>query len=303
MGLAGDQAGPVVVASRRHRAGGGVAQVAQYQYVLHAGHLAQRFVQHRLHDAGRAAPPGAVHRQHCLGFAIVQAGHDGLRPEARKQGHQHGANFQYGKEGDEGLRQVGQVQADPVALADVQRLQGPGQAADFGIKLAVAQGLAVFRVFTLPDQEGLLPHRRAAVPVQAVEHDVGGAADAPACPLDAARGVEHLGVGFIKSHVAEVEHLLHQPGRVGIGTGTQTLEAGFANLAQKGGQVGRRHQFRGGYPVKRSFGRIHAPIVAERRDGVQCRGTRASFFLRNQAQSEGRYIHACRRSNPQPQIG
>ena len=53
---------------------------------------------------------------------------------------------------------------------------------DVTVKFPVGQRALLALVLTFPDQERLVPDRRAAMLVDAIENDVGGAADAPVRP-------------------------------------------------------------------------------------------------------------------------
>ena len=245
---------PPVIATGLHRHRQLVAQTLHDDHVLHTRHLRERLVQHRLHRAHAAAAPGAVGGDDGARAAVLQARDQRLRTEAREQRHDDGANLQDREEGDEGFRQVGHVDAHHVALAHAHLPERAGEPAGFGVELGVAERALLIRILALPHQEGLVPHRRAAVAVDAVEHDVGGAADAPARPGLPFGQVQHLRVGRVETEVAELEHLLHQPTRIGVGARAERLEALLADMAQKGGEHAALDQLGGRRPVKRGVG-------------------------------------------------
>ena len=220
--------------------------------------LGERVVEHRLHRHGLAAAPAAVGGDHRLRAAVAQSSRQRLRPETREQRHQDRAELQHREERDIGLGQVRHVQADDVAAAEAERAQPAGEAADLGIEFAIAETALLGRVLAFPDQEGLFPDRAAAMAVEAIQHDVGGAADAPARPLDAVRGVEQLPVRGVEAQVAELEHLLHQPGRVGVRTLEQARVVGRADPAQERAQVAVLDDLRARLP--REAPRVRATI-------------------------------------------
>jgi hypothetical protein len=192
----------------------------------------------------------------------LQAGHQRLRPEAAEQRHQHRTELEHREEGDEGLGQVGHEQADHVALADAQvGASAPARRATSASNSAVAQRAPFGRVFAFPDEEGLPPARRAAVAVQAVQHDVGGAADAPVGPLDALAAIDQQCVRLKEAEVAEGQHLARQARGVGIGACVQRGPVGHAEVAHEGHEVALRDDFRRGLPGETTLAGTSGVIV------------------------------------------
>jgi hypothetical protein len=79
--------------------------------------------------------------------------------------------------------------------------------------------------------------------VETIEHDVRGAADTPARPRLTVRDIQHLVVVAIKSDVAELEDLPHQPGGIGLGLRGEIIIVPVTGEAQKCRQIACRHQF------------------------------------------------------------
>src|SRR6185437_15566376 len=113
---------------------------------------------------------------------MVQPGLDRARAKARKQRHRDGAKLEYGEKRDEGFRQVRHVDRDHVAAADAELAQRLCQTTNVAVEFAIGQLALLAGMLALPDQEGLVPDRRVAVFVDAIQNDIGGAADAPSCP-------------------------------------------------------------------------------------------------------------------------
>ena len=95
------------------------------------------------------------------GLAVVEPGGDGLRAEAGEDRDRDRADLGAGQERDDGLRDHRQEQPDPVAPADPQPSQRPGQAAGLGVQLGVGQP-ADRPVLALPDHGGVVAAGRRA---------------------------------------------------------------------------------------------------------------------------------------------
>ena len=212
--------------------------------VENAGCLPQCLIEYGFQWRRYAAPPGAVRRDDGLGFAVVETGFYGARTEAGEQRHRDRADLQDGKECGKRLGQIRHVNRDHVALADSEPAQGLRQPIDVIGKFPVGQSALLAPILTLPDQERLLPDRRAAMLVNAIEDDVGGAADTPARPRLAAADIKHGVVAAIKANVAELEDLFHEPCRVRFGPCCERVVVGLAGRAQKCRQVALLDQFR-----------------------------------------------------------
>ncbi len=248
--LTSDQHRPVMVAAGLHGAIQRLTDMPQHQHMLYAGDFMQRLVEHAFHRRCTAAPPGAVHRQYGLRLAVIQPRDQGLRPETGKQRHQHGADLEHREKRDKGFRHIRHVQPDAITACYAQRFKRRRQPAYLGIKLTISVGALRLWILAFPYEEGLFPHRRATMPVEAIQHNIGRAADAPARPFDAARGIEHPGIRLVKTEVAERENFLHQPGGIGIGARHQGFIAWFADALQEGRQRGLRYQLRRGLPFE-----------------------------------------------------
>src|SRR5207253_4666475 len=83
-----------------------------------------------------------------------------------------------GEHGDRGLRDHGQVDADPVAGPDAEALQGVREAADLAVEAVIREHAPLARL-ALPDEGRLVAPRAGQVAVEAVVGDVELAADEP----------------------------------------------------------------------------------------------------------------------------
>ena len=140
---------------------------------------------------------------------MVEPGLHGSRTEAGEQRHQDRAQFQHSEKRDKGFRQVRQIESDHIALTDAEITQSLRKPSDAAVQFTIGKRALFALVFTLPDQKCLVPYGRAAMLVNAVQHDVGGPADAPACPWLPARQIQHLVVTAIESNIAELKDFLH----------------------------------------------------------------------------------------------
>lgn len=82
-----------------------------------------------------AAVAVAVDGEQHDGFDLLEAVQDAAGAEVGGAGGPHGADGGRGQQGDDGLRDVGQVAADPVARADAERAEFGGEGADLAAQL------------------------------------------------------------------------------------------------------------------------------------------------------------------------
>ena len=210
--------------------------------VAHGRRRIERRIEHGLERRRSAAPPGAACRDHCFGATVIEARLDRLWTEAGEEWHHNRADLQDCEERDKRLRQIGHVDRDDIALADVKLEKALRETPDLVRERPIGQMLLFAAVLAFPDQEGPIPCRRVAVPVDAVENDICGAADAPARPRQAAREIEDPLVGTIESDIAEAEHFFHQPGRIGVRARGERVIVRLRGLAQKRRQIAVLHQ-------------------------------------------------------------
>src|SRR6185312_2862181 len=149
-------------------------------------------------------------RNHGSGLAMVEARQDGSGTETREQRHHDRADLEDRKESNKGFGQVGYVDRNHIALADTELNQRPCKAIDLTGKFPVAHRPLLALVLALPDQERLVPDRRAAMPVDAVEDDVGGSADTPSRPGMAAAEIKHPVMVAIEADIAKPEDFFRQ---------------------------------------------------------------------------------------------
>jgi hypothetical protein len=214
--LAGNDIAPPAVTSLVHRCFDVEAIATDDDDVLYRWRGLERHVEHRFKRRRHAAPPRATGGDHRLGFAMVQAGLNRAWAEPREQRHHNRAQLQGREESDEGLRQVRHVDRDHVAPGNAEVAQSLCQPANFMVEFGESQRAPLAFVLAFPDQECLVPHRGPAVPVNAVQDNVGGAADAPARPGLAARQVQHGVIGPVEPDIAEFKNFFHQPGGIGF---------------------------------------------------------------------------------------
>ena len=156
--------------------------------VLEARHARARLVDDLLGGDDAPAPQRAVDRDDGLGLGVVEPGDDGVGAEPGEQRQHDRPDPGNCQQRDGRLGDVGQIDRDDVAGADAQPPQARGHARDLLGELGIGERQPI-AVLTEPFERGLAGGRRISPFVEAVQHDVGAAADAPARPLDAARRI------------------------------------------------------------------------------------------------------------------
>src|ERR1700759_2108293 len=90
----------------------------------------------------------------------------------------HGADSRAGQHRDGQLGDERQIDRDPVALIDAERLQDVGELADLTVEIEVGQRPAIARL-TFPDEGGFVAARTLQMTVETVGAGVDPAADKP----------------------------------------------------------------------------------------------------------------------------
>ena len=135
-------------------------------------------VDRRLQRGGRAAAVAAVGGDDDLGLGVDDAGAQRVGGEPAEDDRVRGAEPGAGEHRDDRLGDHRQVDRDPVALADAERLQGVGGPADLALQLGVGDGAGVAGLALEVDGHPVAV-AGLDVPVDAVVRRVELAADEP----------------------------------------------------------------------------------------------------------------------------
>ena len=139
------------------------------------------FIHHRLERHHLATVVPNVGRDDRARLAVLDPAGQGRRTEPGIDYGMNGPDAGAGQHGHGLLRDLGQVDGDPVPLADAERLQGVGAAADFAVELGIREDpFAV--VLADPDQRDFVLAPGLEVPVQAVVGNVARSAHEPLRP-------------------------------------------------------------------------------------------------------------------------
>ena len=148
----------------------GAAGAFQHDHVAHAGASGQRFVHRVLEPHLFAAPPGAVGRDHHLGFQVLDARLQGFRRESAEHHAVRDAQPRAGQQRHRQLRDHPHVNDGAVAGFEAAALQHVGEAAHQPVQFLVGDLPLVPRLAFPQDGHFVLAMRRE-VPVQAVIGD------------------------------------------------------------------------------------------------------------------------------------
>ena len=184
---------PPDVASRRpfHR----VVRVLEHDHVFESGGGARRLIENRFHGDRLGAPAGAVDgdRRHRAG--VVEAAGHGLGAEAGEQGLRDGADLGHREEGGRRLRHHRHEECYAVAASQAERPEALRQARRLRLQFAQRPGAPRPVLALIGNGLALV----VVVGVEAIEDNVGGAADAPFGPRQALRGVHDARVGRVEA--------------------------------------------------------------------------------------------------------
>ncbi len=146
-----------------------------------------------------ALAPAAVGGYDDLGLGVVDAAAQALGAETAEHDRVHGAEPRDREHRDDRLRDHGEVDRDPVALADAERRERVRGALDLGGQFGVADRTGVARL-ALPMDGDAVAIAGEHVPVEAVVCDVELAVGEPARERRV-RPVQHLREGRVPVHV------------------------------------------------------------------------------------------------------
>jgi len=231
---AGDRLVPPHVAPRRPR--DLAAEPPVDDDALDARTRRHRLVGRLLHLHDLAAPIEAVGGDQHPGLAVLEPRGDGLGPEAREARRVDRADAHDGERGDGGLGRHRQEDADAVAGADAERLQRVGEPIDLRRQLRIGQR-ATRAVVALPDDRGLGAAPGIEVAIEAVVGEVQPAADEPARPRRAARGVEHAAERLREADAEVLDHAAPVPLGVVHRAALQLFQRADAQAAHEAGDL------------------------------------------------------------------
>lgn len=171
-------------------------------------------VNHGLAWNNAAAPVGAVDRDHRFGAGIDEARGHGIGTESREERQHDCADPRHGKESDDGLGNVRQIDGNDVAWSEPKPAQARGQTTDLLVELSICPG-ELLAVLAAPLKQRLLSGRCPTPFVEAIEYDIGVSADAPTRAFVAARFVDGLCERLGETIVNELEQLSIESFRLG----------------------------------------------------------------------------------------
>ena len=147
----GDQIVPPVVAALDHL--DGRAGAAVDDHVLDGGAGGHGLVDGALELDFVAAAVAGVLREDGDAAGVVDAVGDGVGGKSAEDDGVNRADARAGEQGDGQLRRHAHVDGDAVAFLDAERLEGVGEALDFGVQLGVGEA-ANLAGLALPDEGG-----------------------------------------------------------------------------------------------------------------------------------------------------
>ncbi len=167
-----------MVSARFHRHG--ALGALDDQHRLHRRHRTTRqgFIHSRLQGHRLVFAEATIGGNHRFGLPINQAIAQGIGGKATKHHRVGSTNAGAGQHRYGCLRHHGHVEGDQIALANPQRFEGIGSAANLSVELPVAEAAHIARL-ALPDQSCLLSPGAIEMAIQAVVGEVGGAAFEP----------------------------------------------------------------------------------------------------------------------------
>ena len=146
--------------------------------MLDRGRLLERFVCHLLQRHHLSPAPPAICGDEHRRLGVVDPVPQRLRAEAAKDHGVHGADARARQHGDGEFWNQRQIDRNPVAALDAERLHHVGELADLAIQVEVGQRAPIPRL-TFPDERGLISARAAHMTVDAVDARIQSAADEP----------------------------------------------------------------------------------------------------------------------------
>ena len=187
---------------------------------------------------------------------------DWPRPEAGKQRHDDCADLGNGKKGRCHFRHHRQVECNHVALLDTQFAQSAREAAGFCVQLRVAPA-AHCAIFAFPHHGLSFPDRRPAMAVERISDQIGGAANAPAWPLDAPAQIENVDIGSFELHRKKAKHRIPQPCWIGISPGAKCRVIRQPVRMQEGADGCARQQCWRRFPHKMIYRHVGSSSVRD----------------------------------------
>ena len=234
--LVGDRIVPPDIAAGDHR--NSRAGTPQHEHGRDArAALGERFVGSGLELDHLTTPPATVSGDHAARAGVLDPVFQRDRGETAEHHRVDRADACAGLHRDHRFGHQRQIDHHAVTAADAARLERVGEAADFGMQLAVAQATRVARLALEHDRGAMTVFRE--VHIEAVIRDVQRAIGEPAV-IGCRRLIDRLGERALPGDL-RVRELRPESERIGCGTPVQLAEF-FSLQGSGGGERGGRRE-------------------------------------------------------------